>query len=141
MQFWSTVPTWARLITVGAPYAQAGNAGQDTVLSRSTTGSTSTALWARQAAGWASRGMGQAGARMYCGQWQLEKQIDIAGRDSERGHYVLPDHYGGLPAVGAVLTSLEWPFSWSWHHGLRIKRAGAGISSVSAITFGDTRNF
>jgi hypothetical protein len=52
----------------------------------------------------------------------LENRVDIARRDSERKNDVLPDHYGGLLADGAMLTSLEWPFSWSWHHGLRAKR-------------------
>ena len=44
--------------------------------------------------------MGQAGACMYRGQWQLEKRVEIARRDSERGDGVLPDHYGGLAAGG-----------------------------------------
>ena len=50
---------------------------------------------------------------MYCGQYQLEKRVDIARRGSERENDILPDHYGGLLAEGGVLTSLEWLFSWS----------------------------
>ncbi len=46
----------------------------------------------------------------------------MATRDSERENDILLDLYGGLLAEGGVLASLEWLFSWSWHHGLRRKR-------------------
>ena len=59
---------------------------------------------------------------MYCGQQRLEKRVDIAMRDSGRENDILPDHYGGLLAEGIRLASLEWRFSWSWHHGCRTKR-------------------
>ena len=56
------------------------------------------------------------------GNSNLKKGADMATRDSEPGDYILPNHYGGLLAAGVMLTSLNWLFSWSWHHGLRIKR-------------------
>ncbi len=62
------------------------------------------------------------GTCTYCGPSGLEKRVDIARRDSEPENGILPDHYGGLLAAGGVLTSLEWRFSWSWHHGRRTKR-------------------
>ena len=77
--------------------------------------------------------MGQAGACMYRGQWQLEKRVEIARRDSERGDGVLPDHYGGLAAGGVMPASLEWLFSWSWTHGRRAKRLELAYRQFSSL--------
>jgi hypothetical protein len=52
----------------------------------------------------------------------IEERVHIARRDVERENDIFPDHNGRLLAEGVMLTSLEWLFSWSWHHGLRIKR-------------------
>jgi len=70
---------------------------------------------------------------MYCGQRQLGERVDIARRDSERENDVLPDHYGGLLAEGAMFTSLKWLFSWSWASWPPGKKAGAGILSISEL--------
>ena len=35
---------------------------------------------------------------------------------------ILRDHHGELLAEQVMLTSPEWLFSWSWHHGRRTKR-------------------
>jgi len=67
------------------------------------------------------------------GNSNLKKGADMATRDSEPGDYILPNHYGGLLAAGVMLTSLEWLFSWSWHHGLRAKRLELACCQFSSL--------
>ena len=57
----------------------------------------------------------------------------VTGRDSKRENDILPDHCGGLSAEGGVLTSLEWPFKWSWCHGLQIKRLELACCQFSSL--------
>ncbi|MBP7868723.1 MAG: hypothetical protein KA002_01525 [Firmicutes bacterium] len=73
------------------------------------------------------------GACMHCGQWAIGKRIDIATRDSERENDILADYYGALSAEGGMPTSLEWLFSWSWHHGRGTKRLELGYRQFSPL--------